>query len=170
MCPRRRYHSLVVEPSSLPPCLQPIAWATGTHQAVVTKAAGQAMQAQHQEAAMAAVAGAAAQPAKKLKQLQQQEQQPGGMGPGHANGEAPVTANGAPAPAAAASQPGGDAQPLAAAAATQPLIMGLAHTSRPHFGVQFHPESICTRFGMRLLLNFHELSCSHLGVQPSVPK
>ena len=34
------------------------------------------------------------------------------------------------------------------------LVMGLAHRSRPHFGVQFHPEAYLTHGGMRLLSNF----------------
>ncbi len=33
-------------------------------------------------------------------------------------------------------------------------IMGIQHVSHPTFGVQFHPESILTRFGHELLANF----------------
>ena len=42
------------------------------------------------------------------------------------------------------------------------LLMGIAHTDRPHYGVQFHPESIATPHGARLLANFAQLTMQHL--------
>jgi para-aminobenzoate synthetase len=38
------------------------------------------------------------------------------------------------------------------------VIMAVAHRDRPQWGVQFHPESICTEHGLRLLANFRDLS------------
>jgi anthranilate synthase component 2 len=37
-------------------------------------------------------------------------------------------------------------------------VMGLRHRSRPHFGLQFHPESYLSPDGMRMLANFLELA------------
>jgi para-aminobenzoate synthetase len=38
------------------------------------------------------------------------------------------------------------------------LVMGLRHRYLPLWGVQFHPESICTEYGQRLLQNFSEIT------------
>jgi anthranilate synthase component 2 len=38
------------------------------------------------------------------------------------------------------------------------LIMGLAHAQRPVHGVQFHPESIASHHGHRILQNFLDLA------------
>jgi para-aminobenzoate synthetase len=38
------------------------------------------------------------------------------------------------------------------------VLMAVEHRDRPLWGVQFHPESICTEHGRRLLENFRDLS------------
>ena len=39
------------------------------------------------------------------------------------------------------------------------VVMGVRHAERPHVGIQFHPESILTDVGMRLLENFVRQYC-----------
>jgi para-aminobenzoate synthetase len=38
------------------------------------------------------------------------------------------------------------------------VLMATRHRDRPQWGVQFHPESICTEYGRRLLANFRDLT------------
>lgn len=43
------------------------------------------------------------------------------------------------------------------------VLMGLRHRERPLWGVQFHPESILTDHGHRLLINFRNLTAERAG-------
>jgi para-aminobenzoate synthetase len=38
------------------------------------------------------------------------------------------------------------------------VVMGIEHAHRPLWGVQFHPESICTEYGHKLFENFYRLA------------
>ena len=52
------------------------------------------------------------------------------------------------------------------------VLMAVRHRERPQWGVQFHPESICTEHGRRLLANFRDLTGEHSpgrGAPPSPP-
>jgi para-aminobenzoate synthetase len=41
------------------------------------------------------------------------------------------------------------------------VVMGLRHRTRPLWGVQFHPESVATECGERLIGNFHDLTVEY---------
>jgi para-aminobenzoate synthetase len=43
------------------------------------------------------------------------------------------------------------------------VLMAVAHRRRPQWGVQFHPESICTEYGRLLLSNFGDLTREFAG-------
>lgn len=37
------------------------------------------------------------------------------------------------------------------------ILMGVAHKSKPIFGVQWHPESICSSHGLKIMNNFRKV-------------
>jgi para-aminobenzoate synthetase len=47
------------------------------------------------------------------------------------------------------------------------LLMALRHRSLPKWGVQFHPESILTEHGIRIVRNFRDLAAAHLRIDPA---
>lgn len=53
--------------------------------------------------------------------------------------------------------PGADAPLRATARSADGELMGTAHLERPWFGVQFHPESLLTPHGRRIIENFLSL-------------
>ena len=52
--------------------------------------------------------------------------------------------------------------PIVHSAGTERILMGARHKQKPHFGVQFHPESIATAYGHNLLSNFQDITLSHV--------
>lgn len=54
------------------------------------------------------------------------------------------------------------------------VVMALRHRKLPRWGVQFHPESIATPYGLDLIRNFHDLTKSEratgAGVAPHVAR
>jgi para-aminobenzoate synthetase len=49
------------------------------------------------------------------------------------------------------------------------VVMGVEHTSRPMWGVQFHPESIATEHGRAIAENFYAMASRHRGKRPKAP-
>jgi para-aminobenzoate synthetase len=47
------------------------------------------------------------------------------------------------------------------------IVMGIEHTRRPMWGVQFHPESIATEHGHRLFENFYRLARARKPKRPA---
>jgi para-aminobenzoate synthetase len=49
------------------------------------------------------------------------------------------------------------------------VVMGVEHTSRPMWGVQFHPESIATEHGRAIAENFYAMASRHRRQPPKAP-
>ncbi len=49
------------------------------------------------------------------------------------------------------------------------ILMAVAHRERPQWGLQFHPESICTDHGRALLARFRDLTIEHAGRRDGRP-
>jgi len=49
------------------------------------------------------------------------------------------------------------------------VVMGVEHTSRPMWGVQFHPESVATEHGRAIAENFYAMASRHRGQRPKAP-
>lgn len=50
------------------------------------------------------------------------------------------------------------------------LVMGLRHRHLPFWGVQFHPESICTEYGQKLLENFRDITLQFIEKSSRSPE
>jgi para-aminobenzoate synthetase len=50
------------------------------------------------------------------------------------------------------------------------VVMGLEHRTRPLWGVQFHPESICTEHGRALVRNFRDLTRAQSRAPAAAPR
>jgi para-aminobenzoate synthetase len=59
---------------------------------------------------------------------------------------------------------------VALAQADDGTLMALRHRSRPLWGVQFHPESICAEHGAQLIRRFIELSPPRLQARSGTPR
>lgn len=48
------------------------------------------------------------------------------------------------------------------------VLMGIKHVTRPHYGLQFHPESVATSYGRQMFKNFRDITMDYWqGMSPS---
>ncbi|OAL69221.1 para-aminobenzoate synthase PabaA [Trichophyton violaceum] len=48
-----------------------------------------------------------------------------------------------------------------------PVVMGIKHCSRPIYGTQWHPESVCSKYGQHIMDNFRDKVLQFWASQPS---
>ncbi|EFE35714.1 para-aminobenzoate synthase PabaA [Trichophyton benhamiae CBS 112371] len=48
-----------------------------------------------------------------------------------------------------------------------PVVMGIKHSSRPIYGTQWHPESVCSKYGQHIMDNFRDKVLQFWAIQPS---
>ena len=48
------------------------------------------------------------------------------------------------------------------------ILMGARHMVYPHYGVQYHPESVATKFGTRLMANFRNITLQRMKLFSSI--
>lgn len=56
---------------------------------------------------------------------------------------------------------------------SEKVLMGIRHVSRPHYGLQFHPESVATNYGTQIFVNFRDITVDYwqgLGTSSSTRK
>lgn len=166
-CQVVRYHSLVVDPATLPPHLVPTAWTVPGAQpsSNVQPPASGASAAEilhNSDLHMKTTNGAAKQPtvstngAQEVANSSPQSQQQGEMG----LAPSPRTPVSFETKSGPANSIGRNEAPDVAVSGDS-VLMGISHRSLPHHGVQFHPESIATAYGERLLRNFYEMTVGY---------
>ncbi|KAG2723523.1 hypothetical protein I3760_02G173700 [Carya illinoinensis] len=52
----------------------------------------------------------------------------------------------------------GSRRPFVLSDKSKRVIMGIRHSSRPHYGLQFHPESVATPHGRQIFSNFRKIT------------
>ncbi|KAK6929205.1 Chorismate-utilizing enzyme, C-terminal [Dillenia turbinata] len=117
-----RYHSLVVDPDSLPEDLIPIAWATSNDLVSLLNT----------------------QRADASPDFYQSQN-------GHINslGSLPKTLDGFSLPS------------IISEGIPGRVLMGIMHARRPHYGLQFHPESVATCYGRQIFKNFRDMTVDY---------
>lgn len=128
-CQMTRYHSLLIEPTSLPACLEMTAWT----QAIPTQTMHAAKKASTVCLDDLGVVTKSTEPSAVAAQQTSQM-----------IAETPMLAFGSAA----------ESQPTRPQQLPQLEIMGIRHRTLPIEGVQFHPESILSEAGYQLLNNF----------------